>query len=172
MNTIVVHESIYGNTRAIAEAVADGLGGARVMTPAKLSAEAAQADLLVVGGPTHIHGMATDRSRLAALQKAGAGAPQGPVLRDWLRQLPKSPGARAAAFDTRADKADWLTGAASLRIAKRLRHHGFTVVDTASFRVTASEGPLVDGELERARQWGAGLAAAALTATTIAALEV
>jgi menaquinone-dependent protoporphyrinogen IX oxidase len=160
MNAIVVYESIYGNTRAIAEAIAEGLGGAPLMTPAELSAEAAHPDLLVVGGPTHIHGMATDRSRLVALQAAGAKAPSGPVLRDWLAKLPKAPGARAAAFDTRLNKAEWLTGAASLRIARRLKHHGYKVVDTASFLVAESEGPLLDGELERARRWGAGLMAA------------
>ena len=59
MNAIVVYESIYGNTRAIAEAIAEGLGGAPAVSPAELPADAAQADLLVVGGPTHIHGMAT-----------------------------------------------------------------------------------------------------------------
>lgn len=172
MNAIVIYESIYGNTRAIAEAVAEGLGGARVMTPAELSAEAAQADLLVVGGPTHIHGMATDRSRRLALESAGADGAHGPVLRDWLSRLPKAPGARAAAFDTRLDRAEWLTGAASLRIAKRLRHHGYTVVDTATFRVADSEGPLVDGELERARRWGAALAAKAPAAGAVAEAEV
>ena len=31
MNAIVVYESMYGNTRAVAEAIADGLGGARVL---------------------------------------------------------------------------------------------------------------------------------------------
>jgi flavodoxin len=160
MNAIVIYESIYGNTQAIAQAIAEGLGdGARAMTPTELSAEAAHTDLLVVGGPTHIHGMATDRSRRVALETAGAPAASGPVLRDWLGQLPKAPGARAAAFDTRLDKAEWLTGAASLRIAKRLRHHGYTVLDTASFLVAESEGPLVDGELERAREWGSDLAA-------------
>ena len=172
MNAIVVYESIYGNTRAIAEAIAEGLGGAPVMTPAEVSGEAVHPDLLVVGGPTHIHGMATDRSRRTALQTAGADAPEGPVLRDWLSQLPKAPGARAAAFDTRLNKAEWLTGAASLRVAKRLHHQGYTVTDTASFRVTESEGPLVDGELDRARQWGAELAAATPTDTAVAELEV
>ena len=160
MNAIVIYESIYGNTRAIAEAVAEGLGdGARTMTPAELSAEATHTDLLVVGGPTHIHGMATDRSRRVALETAGAQAPAGPALRDWLGELAGAPGAQAAAFDTRLNKPEWLTGAASLRIARRLRRHGYTVLDTASFLVAESEGPLVDGELERARDWGADLAA-------------
>ena len=66
---------------------------------------------------------------------------------------------REAAFDTRLGKAPWLTGAASRGISKRLRGQGYTVVDAASFVVTDGEGPLADGELDRARQWGAELAA-------------
>ena len=169
MNAIVVYESIYGNTRAIAEAIADGLGGAPVVSPDALPADAAQAELLVVGGPTHIHGMATARSRRAAVEGPHAtatatAAPAEPALRDWLADLPRADDARAAAFDTRLDKAEWVTGAASHGIAKRLRRHGYTVVDTASFLVTGNEGPLKDGELERARLWGTELAASALVA--------
>jgi len=165
MNAIVVYESMYGNTRAIAEAIAEGLGGATVVPPSELPAEAAQADLLVVGGPTHAHAMASACSRRAAVESArGAavapGAASGPALRDWLAELAGEDRAYAAAFDTRINKPEWLTGAASHGMAKRLRRHGYTVLDTSSFLVAASEGPLVDGELERARRWGASLAAA------------
>jgi hypothetical protein len=66
-------------------------------------------------------------------------------------------GTAAAAFDTRADKSPWLTGAASRGIAKRLRRRGYEVLSTESFLVEDSEGPLVEGELERARAWGADL---------------
>jgi hypothetical protein len=160
MNAIVIHESMYGNTRAIAEAIADGLGGAPVMSPGELPVDAVETDLLVVGGPTHMHTVATARSRRAALE-AGRGtsaAAEGPALRDWLAELARTDGAHAAAFDTRLNKPEWLTGAACHGIAKRLRHHGYTVVDTSSFLVAEGEGPLVDGELERARRWGAELA--------------
>ena len=37
------------------------------MSPGELPADAAEADLLVVGGPTHMHTVATARSRRAAL---------------------------------------------------------------------------------------------------------
>jgi hypothetical protein len=162
MHAIVVYESIYGNTRAVAEAIAEGLGGAPVLTPEELSAQTPDADLLVVGGPTHAHGMATARSRRDAARAARPGGsvdPGGPALRDWLAGLARADEALAAAFDTRLTKPEWLTGAASHGIAKRLRRHGFDVLDTASFLVTTGEGPLVDGELERARRWGAELAA-------------
>jgi glutathione S-transferase len=163
MNAIVVHESVYGNTRAVAEAIAEGLGGAPVLRPDELSADTPQADLLVVGVPTHAHGMATARSRRDAARRASLGddaSAGGQALHDWLAELPRADDARAAAFDTRLNKPEWLTGAACHGIAKRLRRHGYTVLDSASFLVTAGEGPLLEGELERARRWGAGLAAA------------
>jgi flavodoxin len=163
MNAIVIYESIYGNTRAVAEAIAAGLGDAPVMTPGELPADGVPPDLLVVGGPTHVHRMATARSRRAAIDAARPGtlqtAGRGPVVGDWLSGLPRAHGRPAAAFDTRIDKPEWLTGAASHGIAKRLRRDGYTVVDTVSFLVTETEGPLKDGELKRARRWGADLAA-------------
>jgi glutathione S-transferase len=157
MRAIVVYESVYGNTRAIAEAIADALGALALTTEeAPPDGDAARADLLVVGGPTHVHGVASARTL-----EAGAGESElhGPALRDWLDALPRASGALAAAFDTRLDKAQWLTGAASRGLAKRLDRQGFSVVSTASFLVTDSDGPLLEGELERARQWGAELAA-------------
>ena len=155
MRAIVVYESVYGNTRAIAEAIADGLG-APAITTEEAPADAGGADLLVVGGPTHVHGVASARTLQAG---AGESELHGPALREWLDALARAFGAPAAAFDTRLDKAQWLTGAASRGLAKRLGRHGFNVVSTASFLVSDGEGPLVEGELERARQWGAELAA-------------
>jgi hypothetical protein len=155
MNAIVIYESVFGNTRAIAEAIAEGLG-APAMTTDEAPAEAFRADLLVVGGPTHMHGMATTRSLRAS---AGTATSRGPALREWLAGLPLTSGTQAAAFDTRFGKGVWLTGAASRGIGKRLQRRGYAVVSTASFVVAESEGPLVDGELERARRWGADLAA-------------
>jgi hypothetical protein len=167
MRAIVVYESVYGNTQAIAEAIADGLGASAVTTE-EAPADAGHADLLVVGGPTHVHGVASARTL-----QAGAAEPElhGPALRDWLDALPRACGAQAAAFDTRLDKAQWLTGAASHGLAKRLDRHGFTVASTASFLVTDGEGPLVEGELERARQWGAELAASIQAAGAVAPAE-
>jgi hypothetical protein len=167
MTAIVLYESVYGNTQAIAEAIADGLGAPAVTTE-QASADAGGADLLVVGGPTHVHGVASPRTLQAG---AGQSELHGPALRDWLDALPRASSARAAAFDTRLDKAQWLTGAASRGLAKRLGRHGFTVVSTASFLVTDGEGPLVEGELERARQWGAELAAAVPAAGAAAPVE-
>jgi Flavodoxin len=169
MNALVVYESIYGNTRAIAEAVAEGLGGATVASVAGAPAELGETELLVVGGPTHMHGLATNRSRQMAAEGAHedrgthveADATEGPGLRGWLAALPERSGARAATFDTRLDKAPWFTGVASRGIAKRLRHLGYEIVASESFLVEDSEGPLEEGELDRARAWGERLAGSA-----------
>jgi flavodoxin len=178
MNAVVVYESIYGNTRAVAEAIAEGLGSAPVVPVSRADADAAHAELVVVGGPTHMHGIASTRSRHMAVEAAheDAGthvepdAAAEPGLRAWLRDLGTVVGVRAAAFDTRLDRSPWFTGLASRGIERRLRHHGYDVIATESFLVKESEGPLEEGELERARAWGQQLAntihAGASAATT------
>ena len=60
-----------------------------------------------------------------------------------------------AAFDTRIDKPKIVTGSAAKGIARRLRRHGYQqVIDPESFLVAGTDGPLLIGEPERARQWG------------------
>ncbi|UVJ41273.1 flavodoxin domain-containing protein [Arthrobacter sp. CJ23] len=60
MHAVVVYESMYGNTRQVAEAIAQGLGAsgtAKAVSVAEVAEDdVAQCDLLVVGGPTHVHG--------------------------------------------------------------------------------------------------------------------
>lgn len=166
MNAVVVYESVYGNTRAIGEAIAEGLGGATVLSVHDAGPAADAADLLIVGGPTHMHGLATRRSRKMAAEAAKEDdhvtvepdAAADPGLRRWLSDRPKVDGVRAAAFDTRLDQSAAMTGAAARGIARRLRHRGYDVIARESFLVEDSEGPLEEGELGRARAWGAGLA--------------
>jgi len=168
MAAVVVFESIYGNTREVANAVAAGLGGDTVVAAVGDVDEAAltETELVVVGGPTHMHGLATSMSRKMAVKGAeedgdveldpAAKSERG--VRDWLADLAGS--GAAAAFDTRIDKSPALTGSAARGIAKRLRRRGFSVVaDPESFFVDDAEGPLVEGELERAREWGVSLRA-------------
>jgi hypothetical protein len=165
---MVVYESIYGNTRAVAEAIAEGVGGGFEVEvkPIHEADAAGGTDLLIVGGPTHMHGMASSLSRKMAVQ-AGEddGAEIDPSareelsLRTWLSRQQGANG-KAAAFDTRIDKSPRLTGTAARGIAKRLRRAGYDVVgDPESFFVEDAEGPLADGELERAREWGRSIAA-------------
>jgi hypothetical protein len=170
MNAHVVYESMYGNTHQIAEAIASGLedlgevavGPIAETTPDTL----ATVDLLVVGGPTHMHGMSNSASRRAALETAEKSDaieadPDASLegLRTWFKDLPKSSGGFGAAFDTRIDGPSIVTGSAAKGIHKLLRRHRFEPLGRpASFVVEDSEGPLKEGELKRARRWGADLA--------------
>lgn len=165
MNAIVVYESMYGNTRRIAESIAEGLGGATVVSVHEEPSEFERVDLLVVGGPTHMHGLATSLSRRMAAEAAQEdgsetepGATEGPGLRAWMHGLPHREGALAAAFDTRLDRSTALTGTAAQAIGRRLRRRGYRVLSTGSFLVEDAVGPLENGELDRARRWGAELA--------------
>ncbi|MEV7182085.1 flavodoxin domain-containing protein [Kitasatospora sp. NPDC093679] len=176
MRAVIVYESVYGNTREVAEAVADGVHTAqpeavvRCLPAAEAGPEVTRsADLLVVGGPTHMHGMTSALSRRMAVaaekkkdpdgaaERTAAAGGNGPGLRGWFHSLPEGgPGVRAAAFDTRADiKA---SGGAAHGIARRLSHHHYDLVARPEgFVVEDSEGPMRTGELERAKAWGATL---------------
>jgi hypothetical protein len=166
MNALVVYESMYGNTRQIAQAVAEGLGGASVLAVGQADAPAQDVDRLVVGGPTHMHGLATSGSRRMAVEAAKEdghaavepGAADDPGLRRWLADLAERDGGRAAAFDTRLDRSPMLTGMAARGIARRLRRRGYEVLASESFLVEDAEGPLEEGEVDRARTWGEELA--------------
>lgn len=168
MKIAVVYESLYGNTRHIAEAVADSLsaaGEAALINVRDAAPELLDGlDLLVAGGPTHVHGMSSRSTRKGAAtdaQKKGHAKPDvgGGPLRDWLDGLSAAPRQRAAAFDTRIDKPKLLVGSAAKGIARRLEHAGFAVIGEESFLVSGTDGPLLDGEIERARTWGKMLVA-------------
>ncbi|HUY30100.1 MAG TPA: hypothetical protein VMV02_03800 [Acidimicrobiales bacterium] len=174
MRVDVVYESMFGNTREIAEAIVDGLGPtveARVVGVAAAVADATlvdACDLLVVGGPTQAWSMSRPRTRSGAAdytrQPGSAlhlepGADSGPGVREWIAGLGLVSG-RAAAFDTRVHVPAVLTGRASKSIGRALERHGFRlVVPPASFFVHAKDG-LLPGEAERARAFGARLVAA------------
>jgi menaquinone-dependent protoporphyrinogen IX oxidase len=169
MRAVVSYESMYGNTRRVAEAVAQGLRAGldvRVMPISELPDDAlVGADLLVLGAPTHVHGLPRASTREDAARKASApGDPRSleetatrPGMREWLEAHPmlQKP---VATFDTRVAMSPVITGRASKGIAKRLRHAGAeTVVPAESFLVRGDD-TLVPGELERAEAWGRALA--------------
>jgi flavodoxin len=141
MKSVVIYDSQYGNTRQIAEAIAAELKAAgRVeVENARMGTVELPSDLelLVAGGPTQAHGMTRPlRAQLDMLTS---------------RRLE---GVAAATFDTRARGPRFLTGAASRGIARRLAGTGARlVVEPESFLVDGKEGPLAEGELERARAW-------------------
>jgi flavodoxin len=141
---LVVYESEFGNTEKIARAVSEALGkhGEARVTPVSaivaLSAEE-WLDVLAVGAPTQRHGLpATSRELLDR------------TLKGMLA------GVRALAFDTRYERARWITGSAAKEIHKVLRRLGCKMLaEPESFFVEGSEGPLEPGEEDRARAWAA-----------------
>jgi flavodoxin len=158
MKAVVLYESLYGNTEAVARGIAHGLGPIGEVTLVRFGdAEeraAEEADLVVLGGPTHGWGMTRAASRT---RPNAEGYPGG--AREWLERSHQAAGKMAAAFDTRFGKPRWLTGSAALRIARRLKRGGYRLLlPPESFFVLHTEGPLRDGEVDRARAWGAELA--------------
>jgi hypothetical protein len=162
MRSLVVYESWFGNTRRIAEEIAAALaheGQVDLVTVDEPLPPLADVDLLVVGGPTHVHGLSSKRSREGALTQGAHGEP-GIGVRGWIDALPDGAcGPRAAAFDTRANKPVLLVGSAARGIARRLRDRGYRLaIEPQSFFVEGTPGPLEEGELERASEWGRTLA--------------
>ncbi|HET9724681.1 MAG TPA: flavodoxin domain-containing protein [Actinomycetota bacterium] len=167
MKALVIYESMFGNTAEMGEAVAAALArhGIEVESGpvSRFDATAlAQTDLLVVGGPTHAHGMSskgTRKSATADKRYTPDHEPDGgPGIREWLNDLPSGSGRPAASFDTRFQKPRWLTGSAAKGIAERLEQHGYRLVaEPQSFFVTG-EHRLEAGQAERATAWGDQLA--------------
>ncbi len=167
MKIVVVYESMFGNTKTVGEAIAEGLRGAgevRVGNVDDISPDDVHdVDLIVTGGPTQNRGMAKPDAHRSlsgkrSLAKYGAVLPGRESLRGWLERLP-SGSAATAAFDTRFDKPTWLTGSAAKEIAGLLDGRGYEVVGTRSFFVRTTGGPLADGERDRGVAWGRELAA-------------
>ena len=130
-----------------------------------LAADVADADLLVVGAPTHWRGIPSQRTQHEYLSEAGLaagvtriGTPIDPSaaptrMRDWLGTLPPVEADRAAAFDTRLARP--FAGGAAPRLAGRLARLGYTLTgEPTGFFVIGMEGPLRPGELDRAQDWG------------------
>jgi hypothetical protein len=184
MEIAVVFESMYGVTHEVAEAIAEGLAEGRPAASVRClrvadaePSRVAAADLLVVGGPTHMRGMSSGMTRKMAAKmehqkEHDGGAPlghglepgaEGEGLRNWFHELPKTSRVRhATAFDTRGEGP--MVGGAATGIAHRLERHGYELVaDPEGFLVTGDAGLLAPGERDRARAWGADLARRATT---------
>jgi hypothetical protein len=163
MKALVVYESLWGNTATIAHAVAEGLGEGARAVPTELATPdvVAEADLIVAGAPVLGFRLATDemRANLVVSEDGGPTPPDldHPSLRHWLRSLPAGHGRPAAAFETRIW---WSPRGATGDIERGLRDAGYQPVgDGQKFIVRNKYGPLRAGEVERARAWGATLAA-------------
>lgn len=176
MRATVIYESMYGNTHTIADAIGRGLATGNEVTVVPV-AEATpellgEADLVVAGGPTHVHGMSRARSRQAAVEAAhkdGSGLTlephaQGPGLRDLFGTMGRIRGC-SVAFDTRMAGPAALTGRASKAIAKLLDRHGLTGIAPAQSFLVTKDNRLQPGEEDRAERWGRELAAKLPAAT-------
>jgi flavodoxin I len=144
MKTLVVYDSVHGNTEKIAKSIADAIAGGTEMVRANsFSAEGlAGVDLLVVGSPTH-------------------GGRPTPTMQESLARLSTSSlkGIKIAAFDTRmASRFARMFGFAADRISDDLAGKGASVAASPEgFIVKGRVGPLKEGELERAAAWAKGL---------------
>ena len=197
MRALVVYESMYGNTHSVAVSIAAGLSARHEVTLVPVTRATpeliAAADLLVIGGPTHMHGMTSAASRRMAAdtaRKQGSGLvmdpdADGPGARGWLEtfgslgmpgrlgrfdRLGSGHDTLAAAFDTRLTGAPLVTGRASRGIARLLARHGYRLFAKPESFLVSKRNTLLDGEAARARAWGASIGAAAsdLSAPTVA----
>ena len=148
MKTLVLYDSVYGNTEEIGKAICEGLTGEiNILRIDEVKhSDLKSLDLLIVGSPVH-------------------GGRPTLDLEEFLKTIP--PGSlknvRVAAFDTRFAAEDHGIGIrilisviryAAERIAKTLKQKGGKlVVKPEGFIVKNKEGPLKEGELERARAW-------------------
>jgi hypothetical protein len=165
MRALVVYESLWGNTAAVARAIAEGLGpdARAVQTGQADPAAVAEADIVVAGAPVLGFSLPTEAMRESVRTNPGGRPPapadlSQPSMRSWLDALPPQTGGRQyAAFESALR---FSPGGAVRGIGERLERAGFSPAAKGErFFVTGRFGPLRDGELERARQWGARLAA-------------
>jgi flavodoxin I len=137
MKALVVYDSTYDNTAKIAQAIGEAIP-AKVLRVGKVTPSDLKGfDLLIVGSPTH-------------------GGRPTPGIQGLLKALgPALKGVSAAAFDTRhVSKWTLLFGYAAPRIARSLTRNGAALlVSPEGFFVLGTEGPLKEGELERAAAW-------------------
>lgn len=165
MKALVVYESLFGNTERVAQAIVSGLA-------TQLEVELVEVtdappgidedlDLVVVGGPTHTFSMTRESTREEAFTKGATHGTAATGLREWLGHLEKGRySAPVATFDTRVEKMRRLPGSAAKGAAKLVHKLGYpAAAPSESFYVEDVDGPLLDGELDRARAWGERLAA-------------
>jgi hypothetical protein len=168
MKALIIYESMYGNTRDVAFAMADELSHIAHVEAVEVGVAPDQIpvdiDLVIVGGPTHQFGMTRASSREQA--RAQAEAPvvsRGRGVREWLDTVEvMRDNLPVATFDTTMKKPWFLQymGRASRRIAGGLQRKGCDlIVAPESFWVSSGKGPMVDGELERAGTWAVDVAA-------------
>jgi flavodoxin I len=139
MKVLVVYDSVHGNTEKIARSMGAAIGGkVNVSRVSEVkSSEFESLDLLIVGSPTY-------------------GGRPTPGMLEFLKTISGSSvkGVKMAAFDTRVPaKIVKIFGFAAGKIENDLKSRGALTLGSQGFFVKGKEGPLVDGELERAASW-------------------
>ena len=167
MKALVVYESMFGNTELVARAIGAGLGADSVVKVACAPAFVPDGvDLLVVGAPTHAHGLSRPATRSQAARRGAIDGATADGVREWLGQLGIPRAILGAAFDTRRSGPTLLTGSAASGVHKLLGSAGVRVIGTRSFVLADGEetgaGGMSEDELERARRFGNELRTTAL----------
>ncbi|MDF2903041.1 MAG: flavodoxin/nitric oxide synthase [Bacillus sp. (in: firmicutes)] len=142
LSVAIVYDSIFGNTKAIAERISQELRKNCEVIIGSIHNEIDPAqiidkDLLIIGSPTHGHRPTHE-------------------MDIFLNKLRKSefPLIHIAIFDTRYFMPMWLSGSAAKRMTKRLNKLGFhSICKPESFFVSKWEGPLGPTELDHAEKW-------------------
>jgi flavodoxin len=160
MKAVVIYESHWGNTAAVARAIAEGLGHGTQAMPTDEATDEVMKDveLIVAGAPVIAFSLAGGNARKQIAGDTKAPVPPDvshPLLREWLDNLIPGKG-WFAAFETRIW---WSPRGATGTIEGKLKKAGYKkLVKAERFLVAGSYGPMKDGELERAQAWGAELA--------------
>jgi flavodoxin len=148
MKCVVLYDSQFGNTEKIAKAVVEEIPRAEFIRVAEANINGLESvDLLLVGSPTQ-------------------GGKATVTMSQFLDLLPNKVLAKikVATFDTRLREEDQnfalrllirTIGYAAPKIADVLKNKGaYLLVPPEGFFVKGKDGPLLTGELERARRWG------------------
>ncbi|HDR88994.1 MAG TPA: flavodoxin family protein [Bacteroidetes bacterium] len=155
MKALIVYDSYFGNTEQVAREME------KSMKPF------AEVNVLHVkdAGPNNLDGM-----DVLILGSPTRRFSPTPPIKEFLQKIPPRglKGIKTAAFDTRIDvntiKSGFLRflvrtgGYAAKPLSRRLkRKGGKNGLPPAGFLVAGTEGPLMEGEAERAAAWVAGL---------------
>jgi flavodoxin len=165
---LVVFESMFGNTERVAREIGEALESDGIRTQVAAVSQApveipSSVELLVVGAPTHAFSLSRPSTRADAVRQGADPARAATGLREWLSSSYHTgmQTLRVAVFDTRVSKVRRLPAAAGPKAARLAKSRQFSLVDKpVAFLVDDINGPLLEGELQRASSWGHSLAAA------------
>jgi flavodoxin len=151
MKVAVIYDSFFGNTEKIAKAIGSALGSPNDVTVSRVSESnhdmLKDVELLIVGSPTRAFSAT-------------------PAIKTFIKKLPGTSlkGVKVGAFDTRMRIDErtpailrFLAGifgyAAKPILDILIKKGGVQILPDEGFFVIDSEGPLDEGEFERAAKW-------------------